>query len=166
MRDKGVDFFSYDPSCENIFSQDRVIKKIDRQFLAVTAFEVFEHWVNPLEGMKEISDFTDTIIFSTCLLPEDIQSPDEWWYFGLEHGQHVSLYAENSLKHLGLKYGMELVSRDNSLHALSRSSLSSRQFNFLTSRSLGLATQFDRGLGLFIAKLAGVKPQKHSENYT
>jgi hypothetical protein len=152
MRDRGYEFHSYDTYCKNIFSGDLVVDKLEQRFEAVTAFEVFEHWLNPIEELDKIAKVTDTIIFSTCLRPDSVKTPADWWYFGLEHGQHVSLYTKKSLASLGAHYGMKLVSRGNYLHILTRKPITNIKFKFLTNRKLGLATMMERNVGLAISK--------------
>jgi hypothetical protein len=151
MRDRGYQFYSFDTYCENIFSPDLLVSQIAGRFEAITAFEVFEHWVNPTDELDKITEATDTIIFSTCLIPDDTSTPRDWWYFGLEHGQHVSFYTRKALIALGLKYGMKLATRDNYLHILSRKPVSIAKFNFLTNRKLGLATMIERNLARFLS---------------
>jgi hypothetical protein len=152
MRDRGYEFYSYDTYCKNIFSGDLVVDKLEQRFEAVTAFEVFEHWLNPIEEFDKIAKVADTIIFSTCLLPDSVKATADWWYFGLEHGQHVSLYTPKALAALGAKYGMKLESRGNYLHILTRKPISKLKFSLLTNRKLGLAIMIERNISFILSK--------------
>ncbi len=42
-------------------------------------------------------NFSDNILFTTYLVPNSNPKPNEWWYYGPDHGQHVSLFTEKSL---------------------------------------------------------------------
>jgi len=51
MRDKGFDFYRYDPICENLFAQG-FDAQTDKEYSLLTAWEVLEHLVNPLRFQK------------------------------------------------------------------------------------------------------------------
>ncbi len=38
------------------------------------------------------------ILFTTTLLPSPMPQPGTWWYYGLEHGQHISFYSLETLQ--------------------------------------------------------------------
>lgn len=116
MRDIGFDFYWHDDYTQNLLARGFEMK--DEQYELITAFEVFEHFENPIEEIEKMLRKSDNIIFSTLLLPEQI--PDEnWWYYGFEHGQHISFYSkktfESIAKILGIKY-----SYFDQLHLLSK----------------------------------------------
>lgn len=116
MRDIGFDFYWQDPYCENLlargFEYDESMKT---GIQLVTAFEVFEHLVNPLYEIKKMFDISENIIFSTILLPEPIPKPENWWYYGLEHGQHVAFYSEKTLRFIAEKFKVNYY-KINNLH--------------------------------------------------
>jgi ferredoxin len=105
MRDRGHNFFWSDPYCENLFAK---MFEGNRQqhFEMVTAFEVFEHLEDPHHGLKEMLDFSKVILISTCLLPKPRPLPEDWWYYGLDHGQHISLYTTEALQILAESHGL------------------------------------------------------------
>jgi len=37
-------------------------------------------------------------------LPYPIPKTSEWWYYGTEHGQHISFYSEKTLRYIAQKY--------------------------------------------------------------
>jgi hypothetical protein len=90
----------------------------DCGFECVTAFEVFEHMVQPNEEMKAIVKISDSVIFSTRIVSE-IPPEKDWWYYGFNHGQHVSLFSEKSLQVLAKKFGMNLYTNHSNFHMLS-----------------------------------------------
>ena len=97
MRDIGFDFYWHDPYTQNLFAngfEDDL--KSNSKFELLTAFEVFEHLVNPKEELEKMLRFSDTIVFSTELMPQEIPDPEEWWYYGFNHGQHISFYTRKN----------------------------------------------------------------------
>lgn len=116
MRDIGFDFYWDDPKAENLFAggfEDRVGKKYD----GITCFECLEHFTDPKSEIKKITLRGCRVIFSTELRPERIPSPDQWWYYAWEHGQHVGFHSQRSLSVLAKTFGLQLVSSGRSLHA-------------------------------------------------
>ena len=115
MRDAGYDFYRYDPMCENLFSAGFEASSGTRYDL-LTAWEVFEHLVDPLADIEKMASFSDEILFSTQLLPIDPPPLGDWWYYGLEHGQHVSFYTRPALELIAQKFGMQLAYSKGALH--------------------------------------------------
>ncbi|PKP59337.1 MAG: class I SAM-dependent methyltransferase [Candidatus Altiarchaeales archaeon HGW-Altiarchaeales-1] len=98
MRDKGFDFYRQDIYCENLFAQNFDINDLDDKkikFELLTAFEVFEHLKDPLIEIEKMFKLSDSILFSTELQPLENVTPDNWWYFVPETGQHISFYSKN-----------------------------------------------------------------------
>jgi len=132
MRDIGFGFYWYDPYCTNLLARGFKLKDEKSKFDLITAFEVFEHFVEPIKNIEKMLQFSDNIFFSTQLLPSPISRPEEWWYYGLEHGQHISFYSLRTLNHLAQKYNMNLCSNNRNLHLLTKSkNINKRKFNFL-----------------------------------
>lgn len=104
MRDIGFDFYWDDKFTSNLFARGFEYKH--QPIDAVTTFESFEHFVNPLEEIEKMLSISKTIIFSTELLPNPIPQPKDWWYYGLDHGQHISFYSEKTLKFIADKYSL------------------------------------------------------------
>jgi hypothetical protein len=94
------------------------------QYVLATAFEVFEHLTKPLDEIQKMLQFAPTIFFSTILLPPDRPKPQQWWYYGLDHGQHVSIYSRKSLEIIGEGFGLRLYSNGRSYHLLTDKSIS------------------------------------------
>jgi len=116
MRDIGFDFYWDDKYTKNLFSSgfewDKT-SKID----AITSFEAFEHFVHPMVEIDTLLKISKTLIFSTELRPETIPNPDDWWYYGLEHGQHISFYSENTFRYIAQKISLNYYNV-GSLHIL------------------------------------------------
>ena len=119
MRDRGFDFRWDDPFCKNLFARGFEAGSGEK-FDLVTAFEVFEHLPNPVEGVEGMATRADAIFFSTELQPPGPPKPGEWWYYALESGQHVALYTREALVRLGAKFGMRLYTNGKNLHLLTK----------------------------------------------
>jgi glycosyltransferase involved in cell wall biosynthesis len=141
MRDLGFDFYWFDKFCNNLFAQDFEIEK-NNYYELVTAFEVFEHFVNPIEEIENILRFSKNILFSTEILPTDNPKPNEWWYYVPEEGQHISIYTFKSLSEIADKYNLNFYSSGTSnngisLHLLTEKNLAPDVFKNLCHSQLG-----------------------------
>ena len=82
-------------------------------FDLVTAIEVAEHSVAPLDFFAEMRGFmkpAGALLFTTALQPPNIRTVKAgWWYIAPRNG-HVSVFSENALglvaDRLGLDFGM------------------------------------------------------------
>ncbi|MDP1678027.1 MAG: class I SAM-dependent methyltransferase [Bacteroidota bacterium] len=111
MRDVGFNFYWNDPFCENLLARGFEYKKEEGStFDLLTAFEVFEHLSDPVSEIKGIFNISASIIFSTELLPTPIPKPTEWWYYGFDHGQHVSFYTKKTLSVIARQFGIHFYS--------------------------------------------------------
>ena len=121
MRDSGYNFQWSDLYCQNLFVRGfEATTPLSGPFEAITAFEVLEHLPNPREEIEKILTLTSVFIFSTMLVPEPAPQPEDWWYYGREHGQHVAFYTRKSLEHVAAKYRLELTTDGSNFHVLSR----------------------------------------------
>lgn len=109
MRDIGFDFYWYDPYTKNVLARGFEGAESGR-YEIVTSFESFEHFVDPLVELERMLKISDNIFFSTTLLPSLVPRPDRWWYYGLEHGQHIAFYSERTLSYMAKKHGMNAYS--------------------------------------------------------
>lgn len=123
MRDCGYDFYWSDPYCKNLFARGFEKNKDVEPLTMVTCFEAFEHFSNPLIQIQQVANESSNILFSTQLLPDPIPPPDGWWYYGLEHGQHIGFFRKRTLQYLADRFGLDLLSDNHSLHLLTRKSL-------------------------------------------
>jgi len=118
MRDKGFDFYWHDKYASNQFAEGFEAPQ-DVRFSLLTAFEVFEHLPQPIEIIEDMFHYSETVIFSTRLLPRWKIMPDDWWYFTADTGQHVSLYSKESLQFIAQKLNVKFSSNGTSLHMFS-----------------------------------------------
>jgi Methyltransferase domain len=137
MRDQGFNFYIYDKYCENMFARgfEADMSGASRYEL-ITAFEVFEHFVSPLDDIQQMLRCSRNVLFSTLLLPAHNPSPGEWWYYALEHGQHVSIYTYKSLAIIAQRLGLYLHSNGTSLHLLTEKQISPRRFQFIFRKKI------------------------------
>ncbi len=131
MRDLGFDFYWTDKYSENIFAKDFEAKLPDK-FELLTAYEVFEHLDRPLEEIENMLRFSDNILFSTFLIPQNYPKPEEWWYFALDHGQHIALYSGKSLEIISKKFGLNFCTNGKNLHLFSKKKKNNFAFKFIS----------------------------------
>jgi 2-polyprenyl-3-methyl-5-hydroxy-6-metoxy-1,4-benzoquinol methylase len=137
MRDKGYDFYRQDKFCENLFSKNFDIEDISHNgdFELVTAFELFEHLINPLGEIESMLGYSNSIFFSTELQPER-NNINTWEYLALETGQHIALYHKNTLKEIARKFNLNLYSNGRNLHLLTVKKINSFTYALLTKRKI------------------------------
>lgn len=102
MRDRGYDFEWSDEYCENLFAKGH--EKRRDHYDVVTSFEMLEHLPNPIDTLKSIFSLGDTLIFSTELVPLNRPKVHDWWYYGVEHGQHISFYTEQAMFEIARRF--------------------------------------------------------------
>jgi anaerobic selenocysteine-containing dehydrogenase len=150
MRDIGFDFYWYDKYTQNLFARGfEYDESIKGEIEAITCFEAFEHFVNPIEEIENMLSISKNIIFTTELLPNPIPKPQEWWYYTLESGQHISFYSKRTLEYISKKYGLIYTTYRN-VHLLT-----SRKINPLLLKMV--ISSFKLELHKLIAKVKGLK---------
>lgn len=119
MRDVGFDFYWQDAFSENIFARGfEAEKTLTEKLELITAIECFEHLPNPLETIAEMLKKTDSVFLTTELLPEKV-NPD-WWYFGFEHGQHVSFFSAQALRLISEIFSVKYFTDGRRLHLFTK----------------------------------------------
>lgn len=137
MRDAGFDFFWSDKFCDNIFARGYEGTP-GMKYDLVTAFEVFEHMRNPVEELGGLLDFSDNILFTTNLLPLPCPDPGQWWYYGLDHGQHISFYSIASLKTLASRLKLNYYTNGSSVHLFTAKKMLPFKFRMASTYSVSL----------------------------
>ena len=118
MRDVGFNYFWNDPYTKNELARGFEGSLVE-QYEAVTTFESFEHFENPLEEIEKILKLTNTIILSTDVISFPAPKHADWWYYGSEHGQHLSFYSIKSFQEIAKKYNLYYYNAMN-VHVLSK----------------------------------------------
>ena len=140
LRDYGLNFLWDDPYTENFFANGFEYKKGDT-IDALTCFECFEHFVEPLPEIEKMLGISDTIFFSTQLKPVGVIPQETWGYYGFNHGQHTSFYSKKTFEAIAKKYSLTYVTDGNTLHLLTKKKVSKRAItlvNFLSKIQLDL----------------------------
>jgi hypothetical protein len=110
MRDVGYDFRSFDPHARNVLARGFDARGDETGIELVTSFESFEHFVHPGVELEKMLAMSRNVLFSTEILPTPPPRPEEWWYYGLPHGQHVAFYERRTLEVLARRHGLALHS--------------------------------------------------------
>lgn len=139
MRDKGYHFYRQDLYCENLFANhfDILDTKENSKAELITAFEVFEHLVDPCEEVKKMLQLADSVFFSTELSPPQVNSVHDWWYFIPTTGQHISIFSKRSLEVLAGNFGLKYYTNGRNLHLFTKKKIN--PFLFKVSMSYRLA---------------------------
>lgn len=162
MRDKGFDFYWDDKYCQNLFAEHFTLDDIgvSTKFEAVTAFEIFEHLVDPLDEITKLFGYADSIIFSTELVPnKPLNSENDWWYFAPEGGQHIAFYTKKSFQFIADKFNCHFYSNGKDLHILTKKKLAKNPLAF-TQR-----TTWDKIVDHLTGILQGTKTNKPAPVY-
>lgn len=110
MRDIGFDFLWHDKYTTNLVAKGFEYRNNMAEIALITSFEAFEHFVDPLREIETMLSISKNILFTTELLPRSVPKPTDWYYYGLEHGQHISFYSLNTLQYIARKYNLNLYS--------------------------------------------------------
>ncbi len=110
MRDIGFDYLWSDLHADNLFANGFEYEAFSNKIELVSAFECFEHFVNPQEEIDRIIKISPNILFTTQLLPNPVPSPNNWWYYALESGQHISFYSYKTLEFIAQKHDLNFFS--------------------------------------------------------
>ena len=137
MRDTGFNFYRWDAHCENMFARGFEASP-DGRFELLTAFELFEHLVDPVLEVEHMLSFAPNIFFTTELIPEPVPAPSQWWYYGLDHGQHVSFYTKKSLCRLAERFSLNLVTDGRSRHLMTKEKVSPLLFQLVSKYKVAL----------------------------
>jgi hypothetical protein len=152
MRDRGFDFYLFDKYCENMFARGfEADLNVPDRYELITAFEVFEHFVAPLDDIERLLHYSESILFSTLLLPTSNPAPGEWWYYALEHGQHVSIYTYKALATIAKRFDLQLHSNGKSFHLLTKKQIAPRAFQRIFRKKISA-----------VLNLVYAKRQKHA----
>ena len=114
LRDQGVNAFWSDPYAANLTA--RGFEHYNEKADLVTAFEAFEHFIYPCQEVDKFLSIAPNILLTTTLIPSPTPYPAQWWYYGLEHGQHIGFFRVKSLLYIAKKYGLHLLTDSNSIH--------------------------------------------------
>ena len=127
LRDRGIDALWSDPYCKNLLAVgfEHEAEKAE----LVTAFEAFEHFVDPILVAEKLFAIAPNLLISTALIATPAPAPNEWWYYGLDHGQHIGFFRLQTLQFIAQKFGKHLVTDGVGCHLFTDKPLSSTRWN-------------------------------------
>lgn len=131
LRDRGVNAFWTDAYSTNLLARGFEYTHNSESVSLVTAFEVFEHFVDPVEELEKLIAISPNILLSTSVMPEPTPSPTEWWYYGLNHGQHIGFFRVKTLQFLAKKHHLQLLTDGKDIHLLSKIKYSAARWHLL-----------------------------------
>ena len=132
MRDRGFDFLWSDKYAENLYARGFEHAPSSGPLAGVTAFEVFEHLVDPAGEIAQMLAMAPNLFFSTMLMPPSLPKPGEWWYYVPETGQHVGIFAEASLRWVAREHGLHFNTNGVGLHLFSKNPVHPLAFKILS----------------------------------
>lgn len=144
LRDYGVDALWTDPYCKNLLAKG--FEHHNENASLVTAFEAFEHFINPCDEVNKLFDISPNILISTSLVPTPTPRQNEWWYYGKEHGQHIGFYREKTLSYIAKKFGKNLVSDGHSYHLFTDIKINVSKWKITKKIALNLPWLYYRNL--------------------
>ena len=140
MRDAGYNFYWQDKHTENLFAKGFEYSKSEKcPIELLTCFETFEHFVDPVEELDNFLCISRNILLSTEFIPEPTPSYKDWWYYGLEHGQHIGFFQKNTFSYLAEKHDLHFYTNGQNIHLLTEKSLLPSSFKWLTKASKYIA---------------------------
>jgi len=145
LRDKGIDALWADPYSENLVARGFEYKGGGQPVL-VTAFEAFEHFVSPIEEMEKLLGIAPNILLTTNMIATPAPKPNDWWYYGLDHGQHIGFYRVQTLQYLADKFGLNLLTDGISTHLFSKKKYSYRIWYAFRKLATRMPKSFQLGL--------------------
>jgi hypothetical protein len=130
MRDLGINTFWTDPFCENLFAKNFNWNGLDSAKL-VTAFEAFEHVVDPIGTINEMLKIAPNILLSTLVMPAQTPPHNDWWYYGQNHGQHIGFYRVKTFEKIAKSKNKFLSTDGKSYFLLSEKPVSNFAFKLI-----------------------------------
>lgn len=135
MRDLGFDYYWFDLYAQNMFARGFEYHPGIGKIELITSFESFEHFSNPTEELERILNISRNLLFSTEILPAPVPQPQDWWYYGLDHGQHISFYSIKTIRYLAERYRLQLYTQGH-LHLLTERKMNPWLFKLIVRISL------------------------------
>lgn len=153
LRDAGIDAYWSDKYCANLLA--RGFEDESDSCDLVTAFEVFEHLVDPVADLRKMLESAPVVLMSTELVSGLASPPSDWWYLAPEHGQHIGFFRQGTLAWMASKIGCHYASDGQTVHLFSQAPIPrtwrllmrwQNRWKFFVSRRLVSKTNADFAL--------------------
>jgi len=145
MRDVGFDFSWQDKHTENLFAKGFEFSESKHQKVELlTCFEAFEHFVEPAVELGNLLCSSRNILLSTEFIPEPVPDPDKWWYYGMEHGQHIGFFQKKTFDYLAEKHNLNFYTNGQNIHLLTDKHLLPFAFKWMIKLSKYIAPLIQR----------------------
>jgi hypothetical protein len=144
LRDRGVEALWSDPYCQNLLAPG--FERKNEMADLVTAFEAFEHFVDPISEIEKLFAIAPNLLISTEVIASPAPTPGQWWYYGLEHGQHIGFFRIQTLEFIAERFGKHLISDGKNYHLFTERPISASRWRFNVRIARRLPILFARGL--------------------
>ena len=144
LRDRGVEALWSDPYCRNLLALG--FERTEEKAELVTAFEAFEHFVDPLLEVEKLFSIAPSLLISTNLIATPAPSLDQWWYYGLDHGQHIGFFRLQTLQFIAKKFGKRLVTDGQEFHLFTDEPINAIYWNLTVRIARRMPFLFGRNL--------------------
>ena len=134
LRDAGHDAWWWDAHCDNLLARGYEAES-GATFDMVTAFEVVEHFVEPMPELLALRERAPRLLISTELQPSDPAALMGWHYLAPEAGQHIGFFTRRSLEMVAERLSLKLSSNGRNLHLLAPERISDRWLHLLRKPS-------------------------------
>lgn len=147
MRDAGFPFEWYDKYCNNLFAVN--FDKKNDYYDVITAFELLEHFPEPISDLEELFSKGDNVLCSTSLVPDNVKQVNDWWYFSPETGQHVAFYTVKAMEQIARRFNRYYLGAGD-FHLFSKKPLPIWKFR-MAYRFSGMINKLIKREGLLMA---------------
>lgn len=135
LRDAGIDARWRDKYSANLLArgfEDDGSGQVD----LLSAFEVFEHMIDPLGELRGMIQRAPIVLLSTELIRDEQSPSPAWWYLGPEHGQHIGFFRERTLHWVASQLRCHTETYGGSVHLFSRAQIPKRWKLYMKLRRL------------------------------
>jgi hypothetical protein len=106
LRDYEINCYVNDKYAAATYAQSFAAPDFTRPGI-VLAFEVFEHFENPLIDLEALFNFNPDVLITSTSIFEGQNS--DWWYLTPESGQHIFFYSKAALELIADRFGYTLL---------------------------------------------------------